>query len=202
MSLTLFFRVFLFHSSVQLSFDDRLDDWKPSVYWVMLCLFLATAVLSASASALYSRVEQWSYEESLYFCFVAFSTIGFGDLVPNQRAVYPNLLGARNRSDSNNNDTSSDDEGDTALLYFQVRGRRERRAGPLVAPFCVPNGGGDLVACKRFQGIMKLTQDKYQLLRFFFLLTRNAACELTSVVSAIRKVKEPFSGRSQSSSLL
>ncbi|CAN8022771.1 unnamed protein product, partial [Ixodes persulcatus] len=76
----------------QLSFDDRLDDWKPSVYWVMLCLFLATAVLSASASALYARAEQWSYPEALYFCFIAFSTIGFGDLVPNQKAAYPNLV--------------------------------------------------------------------------------------------------------------
>ncbi|CAN7937538.1 unnamed protein product [Ixodes hexagonus] len=76
----------------QLSFDDRLDDWKPSVYWVMLCLFLATAVLSASASALYARAEQWSYSEALYFCFIGFSTIGFGDLVPNQKAAYPNLV--------------------------------------------------------------------------------------------------------------
>ncbi|KAL3175499.1 hypothetical protein MRX96_040243 [Rhipicephalus microplus] len=72
----------------QLSFDDRLDDWKPSVYWVMLCLFVATAVLSASASVLYARTEQWDYLESFYFCFVAFSTIGFGDLVPGQKLSF------------------------------------------------------------------------------------------------------------------
>ncbi|XP_064489603.1 potassium channel subfamily K member 13-like [Ornithodoros turicata] len=75
----------------QLSFDDRLDDWKPSVYWVMLYLCLATVVIAVSASALYSVTEQWSYFESLYFCFIAFSTIGFGDFVPNQRAHYPHM---------------------------------------------------------------------------------------------------------------
>ncbi|KAM7299569.1 potassium channel subfamily K member 12 [Ixodes scapularis] len=102
----------------QLSFDDRLDDWKPSVYWVMLCLFLATAVLSASASALYARAEQWSYPEALYFCFIAFSTIGFGDLVPNQKAAYPNLVSVGgNATDSEDRDLDADD---TALLYFQV----------------------------------------------------------------------------------
>lgn len=37
---------------------------------------------------LYSAMEGWTYMESLYFCFVAFSTIGFGDLVSGQRALH------------------------------------------------------------------------------------------------------------------
>ncbi|XP_078097184.1 potassium channel subfamily K member 13-like [Mustelus asterias] len=69
---------------------DSLDDWKPSVYYVMLILGLASLVISCCASAMYSPIEDWTYAESLYFCFVAFSTIGFGDLVSSQRTAYAN----------------------------------------------------------------------------------------------------------------
>nr|XP_032820844.1 potassium channel subfamily K member 12-like [Petromyzon marinus] len=63
------------------------EAWKPSVYHVMLILGAAAIAIACSASALYSAVEDWSYVDSLYFCFVAFSTIGFGDLVSGQAAV-------------------------------------------------------------------------------------------------------------------
>ncbi|CAM9917095.1 unnamed protein product [Lampetra planeri] len=63
------------------------EAWKPSVYHVMLILGAAAVAIACSASALYSAVEDWSYVDSLYFCFVAFSTIGFGDLVSGQAAV-------------------------------------------------------------------------------------------------------------------
>ncbi|XP_036285035.1 potassium channel subfamily K member 13 [Pipistrellus kuhlii] len=62
--------------------------WKPSVYYVMLILCLASLLVSGCASAMYTCIEGWSYFDSLYFCFVAFSTIGFGDLVSSQHAVY------------------------------------------------------------------------------------------------------------------
>ncbi|KAJ8409102.1 hypothetical protein AAFF_G00241230 [Aldrovandia affinis] len=65
-----------------------LAGWKPSVYYVMLILGLGAVLVSCSASAMYSSVEGWSYADSLYFCFVAFSTIGFGDLVSGQRLRY------------------------------------------------------------------------------------------------------------------
>ncbi|XP_037524378.1 potassium channel subfamily K member 12 [Rhipicephalus sanguineus] len=106
----------------QLSFDDRLDDWKPSVYWVMLCLFLATAVLSASASVLYARTEQWGYLESFYFCFVAFSTIGFGDLVPGQKLSFRTPSAAPNVTTEDDDDVSSEPEASdaTGLLELQV----------------------------------------------------------------------------------
>ncbi|XP_054169138.1 potassium channel subfamily K member 13-like [Oppia nitens] len=68
------------------SVDDRLDmNWKPSVYWVMLVLATFTVLIAVSASAVYSVVEKWSYFDCIYFCFVAFSTIGFGDLVTSQK---------------------------------------------------------------------------------------------------------------------
>ncbi|XP_071395733.1 potassium channel subfamily K member 13 [Centroberyx affinis] len=68
--------------------DDSLEGWKPSVYYVMLILGVASVVIACSASTLYCSMEGWSYVDSLYFCFVAFSTIGFGDLVSSQRQQY------------------------------------------------------------------------------------------------------------------
>ncbi|XP_070984665.1 potassium channel subfamily K member 13-like [Oncorhynchus clarkii lewisi] len=67
---------------------DILAGWKPSVYYVMLILCVAAVVISCCASAMYSTVEGWGYLDSLYFCFVAFSTIGFGDMVSSQRVAY------------------------------------------------------------------------------------------------------------------
>ncbi|TRZ01651.1 hypothetical protein DNTS_006138, partial [Danionella cerebrum] len=67
---------------------DSLAGWKPSVYCVMLILGGAAILVSCSASAMYSSAEGWDYLDALYFCFVAFSTIGFGDMVSNQREVY------------------------------------------------------------------------------------------------------------------
>ncbi|KAH8030461.1 hypothetical protein HPB51_006893 [Rhipicephalus microplus] len=107
----------------QLSFDDRLDDWKPSVYWVMLCLFVATAVLSASASVLYARTEQWDYLESFYFCFVAFSTIGFGDLVPGQKLSFrvPPSATSNVTTEEDDDVTSEPEASDaTGLLELEV----------------------------------------------------------------------------------
>nr|XP_040038984.1 potassium channel subfamily K member 13 [Gasterosteus aculeatus aculeatus]XP_040038985.1 potassium channel subfamily K member 13 [Gasterosteus aculeatus aculeatus] len=75
-------------SSREESEEDSLEGWKPSVYYVMLILGVASVVIACSASTLYSPMENWSYVDSLYFCFVAFSTIGFGDLVSSQRAQY------------------------------------------------------------------------------------------------------------------
>ncbi|XP_043929553.1 potassium channel subfamily K member 13 [Protopterus annectens] len=69
---------------------DSLAGWKPSVYYVMLILCIASVIISCCASAMYTPVEGWNYFDSLYFCFVAFSTIGFGDLVSSQRANYEN----------------------------------------------------------------------------------------------------------------
>jgi hypothetical protein len=75
----------------QSSEDDNLDSWKPSVYWVMLILFLGAVIIACCASAMYHPVEKWTYFESMYFCFVAFATIGFGDYVVSQQADYSNV---------------------------------------------------------------------------------------------------------------
>ncbi|XP_066964392.1 potassium channel subfamily K member 13-like [Macrobrachium rosenbergii] len=65
--------------------DSNLDSWKPSVYWVMFYLSLASIVVAFLGSVMYMKVEQWSYDDSLYFSFVSFATIGFGDFVSAQQ---------------------------------------------------------------------------------------------------------------------
>ena len=77
--------------SSQTSDDDHLDTWKPSVYWVMLILLLGAIIVACCASAMYYPVENWSYFDAIYFCFVTFATIGFGDLVVSQKAEYDNV---------------------------------------------------------------------------------------------------------------
>ncbi|OXU17437.1 hypothetical protein TSAR_004372 [Trichomalopsis sarcophagae] len=66
-----------------------LEHWKPSVYWVMLYLSLTSCAVACTAAALYAPLEGWNYLEALYFCFVSFATIGFGDYVSTQRPNYP-----------------------------------------------------------------------------------------------------------------
>ena len=48
---------------------------------VILCLMVIMLVLGG---ILYNLTEPWTFLDGLYFCFVTFTTIGFGDLVPNE----------------------------------------------------------------------------------------------------------------------
>ncbi|XP_070685488.1 potassium channel subfamily K member 13 [Pempheris klunzingeri] len=73
------------HSGLEDRASEGNEEWKPSVYQVTLVLFVAVLLVSCGAAALYSAMEGWTYLESLYFCFVAFSTVGFGDFVSGQR---------------------------------------------------------------------------------------------------------------------
>ncbi|TSN57777.1 Potassium channel subfamily K member 13 [Bagarius yarrelli] len=59
------------------------ESWKPSVYQVALILVAVWFLVACAASGLYSAVEGWTYLESMYFCFVTFSTTGFGDMDGN-----------------------------------------------------------------------------------------------------------------------
>ena len=45
-------------------------------------LFVAVAVIVAIGSVFYSLVEGWSLLDSVYFCVVSLTTVGFGDLAP------------------------------------------------------------------------------------------------------------------------
>lgn len=67
---------------------DGTKPKKPSVYQVSLILLVVVMLVACAAASLYSVMEGWTFLESLYFCFVAFSTVGFGDLVSGQRAQH------------------------------------------------------------------------------------------------------------------
>lgn len=71
--------------------DSDLDRWKPSVYWVMLYLSLMCCTVACCAAAVYAPFEDWQYFDALYFCFVSFATIGFGDLVSTEKTHYPHV---------------------------------------------------------------------------------------------------------------
>ena len=49
--------------------------------WLALLVLISYI---AGGSVLFSEWEKWDYENSIYFCFITFSTIGFGDLVPGK----------------------------------------------------------------------------------------------------------------------
>ncbi|XP_020281476.1 potassium channel subfamily K member 13-like [Pseudomyrmex gracilis] len=73
--------------------DDHmdLDQWKPSVYWVMLYLSTTSCIIACCAAALYASLEGWDYFDGLYFAFVSFTTIGFGDFVSTEKPSYPHV---------------------------------------------------------------------------------------------------------------
>jgi voltage-gated potassium channel len=45
-------------------------------------LFVSLFTIIAGGTVFYWQVEGWSVIDSLYFCFMTMSTIGYGDLVP------------------------------------------------------------------------------------------------------------------------
>ncbi|XP_050450669.1 potassium channel subfamily K member 13-like [Cataglyphis hispanica] len=74
--------------------DDNhvdLDQWKPSVYGVMLYLSAVSCIIASCAAALYASLEDWDYFDALYFAFISFTTIGFGDFVSTQKPNYPHV---------------------------------------------------------------------------------------------------------------
>nr|XP_053633959.1 uncharacterized protein LOC128689625 [Cherax quadricarinatus] len=61
--------------------DLDLNAYKPSIYWNLLVLSILSVVVSAFGAFIYMEVEGWTYLDSLYYCFVSFSTLGFGDFI-------------------------------------------------------------------------------------------------------------------------
>jgi len=72
---------------------NKNEEPKPSVYQVTLIFSVVALLVTCGAAALYSAMEGWTYTESLYFCFVAFSTVGFGDFVSGQREHHEHTWG-------------------------------------------------------------------------------------------------------------
>ena len=51
---------------------------------IMACSSLLMMAELLLGGIMYNLTEHWGYLASVYYCFIVFSTIGFGDLVPNQ----------------------------------------------------------------------------------------------------------------------
>ncbi|XP_055331800.1 potassium channel subfamily K member 13-like [Paramacrobiotus metropolitanus] len=70
------------------SSSSSLESWKPSVYWVMVCLFCLVTVITLFSSWMFSKVEGWTYFEAFYYSFITYATVGFGDLVSANVSTY------------------------------------------------------------------------------------------------------------------
>jgi hypothetical protein len=58
----------------------------------MVCLLVASLLVAVAASAVYAPLEGWTFLDAIYFCFVSFATIGFGDFVSTQEVNLFNIL--------------------------------------------------------------------------------------------------------------
>jgi potassium channel subfamily K member 18 len=54
---------------------------KESTVPISICIMILICYITSGA-VLFHELQKWSVLESLYFCFTALSTIGFGDLQP------------------------------------------------------------------------------------------------------------------------
>ncbi len=55
------------------------QSWQDPAFRGLLILF---AIMLSLGAFFYHKVEGWTYLDSLYFCVVAVSTVGFGDYTP------------------------------------------------------------------------------------------------------------------------
>ncbi|KRZ12888.1 Translation initiation factor IF-2, mitochondrial [Trichinella zimbabwensis] len=60
-------------------------EWRPNLYFFWIGLLILSSTTITLAALLYQYAEDWSYLEAVYFCFVSFATIGFGDFISSQR---------------------------------------------------------------------------------------------------------------------
>lgn len=55
---------------------------------LMMATGLLSSIIITTGAAVFSRYEGWTYFDSFYYCFVTLTTIGFGDYVALQVAIY------------------------------------------------------------------------------------------------------------------
>ncbi|CAG0895047.1 unnamed protein product, partial [Cyprideis torosa] len=59
---------------------------------LLFATFVLSSLIITTGAAMFSHYEQWSYFDSLYYCFITLTTIGFGDFVAlqNDKALVMN----------------------------------------------------------------------------------------------------------------
>jgi len=64
--------------------EDEVEDYstKPVPIWLSICLVIGYIIGGAK---LFQEWEGWSLLDSSYFCFITLTTIGFGDLTPDNQ---------------------------------------------------------------------------------------------------------------------
>uniref|UniRef100_A0A0R3S1V3 Ion_trans_2 domain-containing protein n=1 Tax=Elaeophora elaphi TaxID=1147741 RepID=A0A0R3S1V3_9BILA len=68
-----------------LNWDDALNKAEVPLVLVLAILLFYIAF----GGFLFACFEPWTYTDAFYFCFVSLTTIGFGDLVPeNQESAF------------------------------------------------------------------------------------------------------------------
>ncbi|XP_003371897.1 TWiK family of potassium channels protein 7 [Trichinella spiralis] len=71
--------------TTSLTYEDIVvDDTGISAFFV-LSIFV---FYNAAGALLFTSMERWSFMDSLYFCFISISTVGFGDFVPKNDPWY------------------------------------------------------------------------------------------------------------------
>eukprot|EP00111_Clytia_hemisphaerica_P008598 TCONS_00025146-protein len=67
---------------------DEGTELRAPVWLALLFMLLVTSIFAL----MFMKMEQWSFSKSLYFIFITFTTIGFGDIVPhNDNAIWFNV---------------------------------------------------------------------------------------------------------------
>ena len=58
-------------------------QWVKIITFIII-IFAGLALFILIPSLLFVRLQGWTYFESIYYCFVTLTTVGFGDLVPTR----------------------------------------------------------------------------------------------------------------------
>ncbi|XP_069939566.1 uncharacterized protein [Cherax quadricarinatus] len=74
------------HHSPSLSLHQCQDTDATEIDLILVVTTLSTITITSGA-AVFSRYERWSYFDSVYYCVITLTTIGFGDMVAAAGAV-------------------------------------------------------------------------------------------------------------------
>lgn len=70
---------------------NRIDIGEMRVLFAFLCLLIVLIFFILIPAGIYSSIENWSYLNAFYYCFISLSTVGLGDYVPGERQGQENL---------------------------------------------------------------------------------------------------------------